>query len=107
MVESLLSCGNGEEAPLRFPVSTGKALAENVFRGPCETNPRFACLRPVPLLPGVPIPLPRSVQPVDLRFAFSVSLVRTPAVAGVRDMQLKQTDAMKIIRFFHQLIRKE
>jgi len=39
-----------------FPASTRKDLAENAFRGPCKAIASIACLRPVPLLSGVPIP---------------------------------------------------
>ena len=41
---------------LSFPFPPEGTMAENAFRKPCEIIARIVCLRPVPLLSGVPIP---------------------------------------------------
>ena len=41
---------------LSFPFPPEGTMAENAFRKPCEVIARIVCLRPVPLLSGVPIP---------------------------------------------------
>ena len=66
----------------RFPASTRKALAENAFRRSCKAIESIACLRPMPLLSGVPIPYRARFQPVDVRFDFPVSPVRTAGRGG-------------------------
>ena len=77
--------GNG----FAFPFPLNGALAENAHPGALVRAARSVCLRPEPPLSNVPIPLPRSMQPDETRFASPVSGAGTPAVADANGMYFK------------------